>query len=323
MTLDASGLEIFVLTYNRASLLRETLTSLCNQTARGFRIAVLDNGSTDDTPDIVKMFEPDGVELHRSEQNQGPLENFNRAKALASKKWTMVFHDDDLLHPRYVEVAIGLADKYPNVALIGSGMTFEENPSNNNWPNLSTKVIYCKNSSDFAALLYRGFPFHFGSTVYSTDALKSVSVKAETFGKIADRPFLLDVSKHGSCVILKGAYVRYRCHPGQDSAEGDSGPFADELIALHRNYHSFLGNNPFTASGRAFIANNYVYLCDEYNRIPEKRSMTRKQYIQKAIRESASTSFTVVCGWLVMNSLGRVYALLRRIKKMVRAGGSA
>lgn len=299
MPTSAGDLEVFVLTHNRACFLEQTLISLSKQTARGFRIVVLDNGSTDNTPEIVKMFAPHGVELYRSEKNLGGLENFNRAKDLAGREWVMVFHDDDLLHPGYIEVAMNGLNRQKDCVLTGAAMTFEAAPQNQLWPALSSKAIICRKAPDFAALLYRGFPFHYGSAIYRTGIFKRVPVEWKTYGKIADRPFLLDIAQHGSVAVFKSPYVKYRCHPGQDSAAGTSGPFIPQLIALHGKYLQLLGSNPLTSGGRAFIANNYRCLYDEFDRLTERETLTKKQYIQKALQEHASTKLAVWYGRLV------------------------
>jgi glycosyltransferase involved in cell wall biosynthesis len=317
-------LEVFVLTYNRAHFLQQTLTSLCNQTVGGFRIVVLDNGSTDNTPEIIKNFEPSGVELCRSEQNLGATWNFNRAKALASRKWVMVFHDDDLLHPNYIEVAMDLISEHQDTVLIGSAMTFEEAPENNFWRELSNEAIKCERASDFAALLYRGFPFHFASTIYRTDLLKSIPYPYEygIYGKVEDRPILFDIARHGAVLVLKAPYVKYRVHSGQGSADNKSGPFAHQLIALHRKYLQLLGSNPFTSSGIAFITRNYMYLCDDYTRLIERDRLTEDQYIKMAIEGGATTRLAIWYGEFIYNTACRainkvVRFIFKKLKSMV------
>lgn len=315
---DVVELEVFVLTYNRAQLLLQTLTSLCNQTARGFRIVVLDNGSTDNTPEIVKSFESCGVKLCRCEQNLGHKGNYDRAKELASRKWVMVFHDDDLLHPKYIEVAMNLISEYQDIVLIGSAVSFEEKPENDFWPDLSNEAIYCERASDFAALLYRGFPYHFASTIYRADLFKSIPMAWAIYGKIVDRPFLFDIAKHGTVLILKEPYVKYRLHPGQDSTDINSGPFIDQTIALHRKYLQLLGSNPFTSSGRAFLSLNYIYLCEEHTRALNRDKLTLNQYIETAINGGGSTKLAIWCGRYSFYPIFRMFKYSKKLLKCKR-----
>lgn len=322
MSLDADDLEIFVLTCNRAGYLRETLQSLDAQTARGFRVVVLDNASTDNTPEVVASFAPGGVELDRSPENLGVIGNLMRAQKSASRAWVMVLHDDDLLHPSYVEAALGCAERFPDVAMIGAAMSFEDAPDNAKWNSYSDELAahYCADARSLATLLYAGFPLHFGSVIYRTAYFRTCAWESEKYGKIADRPFLLSMASQGGAVVLRDPYVQYRCHAGQDSATSVNGPFVKELLALHRLYLSLMGDSPFTVSGRAFILQNYRYLTDEYPRLmdQERRGLTRKMYVRQAVREGASTPLAAGLGWLHMQTAGRLRVWVRGMFNRLR-----
>jgi glycosyltransferase involved in cell wall biosynthesis len=62
----------FVMTYNRASILPGTLRSLLNQTVPPEVIMVIDNASTDQTPEIVKTLGNPAVHYLRLHTNGGP-----------------------------------------------------------------------------------------------------------------------------------------------------------------------------------------------------------------------------------------------------------
>ena len=322
MSIDASNLEIFVLTCNRATYLRETLHSLDAQTVKGFRVVVLDNASTDNTPDIVASFASNKVELDRSPKNIGVIGNLMRAQKLASRVWVMVLHDDDLLHPRYVEAALIYTKKFPNVAMVGASMSFEDEPNQANWQSYGDepRINYCSGDRSLATLLYAGFPLHFGSVIYRTAYFRIAIFEPEKYGKIADRPFLLSIASKGAVIVLRDSYVQYRCHAGQDSATSLNGPFVKELFALHRLYLNYMGDSPFTLSGRTFVVQNYRYLTDEYPRLMdhERQDMTRKVYIHLAIKEGASTLLAAWLGWFYMHTLGRVWIWIRNMYSLLQ-----
>jgi glycosyltransferase involved in cell wall biosynthesis len=316
----ASELEVFILTYNRAALLRETLISLCSQTAEGFSIVVLDNGSTDDTVDVVASFAASRVTLARSEINLGVQGNLDRAKNLASRKWVMVFHDDDLMHPAYIEDALAEASRYPDVAMVASGLSFENAPTNVAWDQFDkTKARYCGSASALAGLMYAGFPLHFGSAIYRTELFKALRWEFDKYGKICDRPFLLNIAAHGAVIVLENPYVRYRCHAGQDSATDSNGPYIKELFALHHLYLSLLGRNLLSRSARIFIYCNYQYLCDEYERISpvEKAALTRLQYVRLALAQGASTYPAMIYGRAIRPAVRGFRYLARAVRNGV------
>ena len=47
----------------------------------------------------------------------------------------------------------------------------------------------------------------------------------ETYGKICDRPFVIEAALAGSAVVMLDPYVKYRIHAKQDSTDQATGPF--------------------------------------------------------------------------------------------------
>lgn len=290
-------LEIFILTYNRAKFLEETLTSLLNQSAKGFRIVVLDNASTDNTVNIIKKYENQGVEFFRSDINTGSKGNFQRAQEMANRKWSMAFHDDDIMHPDYIKTALEYINKLNNPVLIASQMDMLENPTNENWQNLTKKAHYFKNISEFASFLYVGKHFNYSSSIYRTDLFKVVQCKDEIYGKIVDKPIIMNIAEHGETAILAGNYIRYRVHSGQDSNANKNGPFVDQVIALNKKFHKIMGHNIFKLSGRIFLAYNYKWLINGYSWCKtENNTITLDDFIKKALENNAGTKHSIWYG---------------------------
>lgn len=87
--------SIIMPTHNRAHLIGESIASALGQSLRPFEIIVVDDGSTDDTPEIVREL-GDAVTYLRQE-NAGKSAALNRGIAAASGDFILVLDDDDLL----------------------------------------------------------------------------------------------------------------------------------------------------------------------------------------------------------------------------------
>jgi glycosyltransferase involved in cell wall biosynthesis len=292
MKYSAKDIEVFVLTCNRADFLEQTLRTICGQRASGFRLVVLDNDSTDHTSQVLDKFKHYRVEVYRSSRNLGHRGNFEKAQSLASAKWTMVFHDDDLMHPDYINALLNIINKHDRLSLVGTVVTVDKKPGLV-WTTQAKKVRYFESVTDFAAALYSGFSFHFGSAIYRTELFKANRFQWETYGKVIDRPFLFDMACNGPVAVFTEPYVKYRCHEGQDSQSNVTGPFPDELIALHKRYFQLLGDNVFTRKGRIFVLNNYKLMRAEASRLDRIRL---KDYLQNAVDAGATTSQALAWG---------------------------
>lgn len=95
---------VLIPTYNRADYLRETIQSVLDQTWPGVGVLVLDDASTDETPDVVGSFSDDPrVRGIRHEKNLGMAGNWKAGLAAVKSKFFCLLNDDDLLEPAFVE----------------------------------------------------------------------------------------------------------------------------------------------------------------------------------------------------------------------------
>jgi len=98
--------------YNGEQFIAQTLASVARQTRRPDRVVVLDNCSTDRTPDIVKNFTDVRCEFIRNERNLGLFGNLNRSLDFSTEtEFLQILHADDMIEPEFYEVMTGaLAD---------------------------------------------------------------------------------------------------------------------------------------------------------------------------------------------------------------------
>jgi len=91
--------------YNGERFILQTLQSVAKQTLMPDRIIVLDDLSTDSTPEVVQGFRGVKVEYIRNPANLGLFGNCNRALDFATEtEHLQILHQDDLIEPRFYEV---------------------------------------------------------------------------------------------------------------------------------------------------------------------------------------------------------------------------
>ena len=92
--------SIIIPTYNRAEKLRRALASLETQSFRDFEVIVCDDGSTDDTGQVVKSFtEKFPLRYLREENWGGPARPRNNGLKLACGEWVCFLDADDWWYP--------------------------------------------------------------------------------------------------------------------------------------------------------------------------------------------------------------------------------
>ncbi len=105
--------SVIISTYNRAVMLKQAIDSVLNQSYKDFELIVVDDGSTDETPQVINKY---GEKIRYIwQKNSGLNAGRNKALKAASGKYIALLDDDDLWKPYKLELQVGLMDLHPEV----------------------------------------------------------------------------------------------------------------------------------------------------------------------------------------------------------------
>ena len=113
-------LTVAIPTYNRANYLKEAIQGILNQTFKDFKLIILDNGSSDNTYEVVKSFKDDRITYIKNEKNIGGIGNLNKAIEICETEYLIICHDDDIAESTLLEKEFNIIDNDPNVSLVAS-----------------------------------------------------------------------------------------------------------------------------------------------------------------------------------------------------------
>ncbi len=107
--------------YNAGEFLQEAVQSVLDQTFRCFEVIVIDDGSTDNSSEILKSFQKLDTRIAMYHQeNSGVIASLNRGCKLAKGKYIARMDADDVCHPVRLEKQISFLEKHPEVGILGS-----------------------------------------------------------------------------------------------------------------------------------------------------------------------------------------------------------
>lgn len=107
-----------VITYNYARFLPDAIESVLSQTYENLEIVVVDDGSTDQTPETVGRYENRGVRYVRR-RHAGPGQARNAGVAVTSGPVIAFLDGDDAWLPDRVALEVAHLEKHPELALVG------------------------------------------------------------------------------------------------------------------------------------------------------------------------------------------------------------
>lgn len=107
--------SVVIPAYNQARFMAEAIRSALAQTFCDYEIIVVDDGSTDDTPQIVKQF--GGQVRYLWQENQGLAAARNTGIRQARGEYIALLDSDDAWRPNFLQVMTDLAARYPDAAV--------------------------------------------------------------------------------------------------------------------------------------------------------------------------------------------------------------
>jgi glycosyltransferase involved in cell wall biosynthesis len=103
--------------YNKGHYVSDTIRSVLAQRMPKWEMIVVENGSTDDGPEIVRRFSDRRIRLVVSSK-QGPGAARNVGLAQATGEWILFLDADDLLVPNFLEERLTLLKDQPQADLL-------------------------------------------------------------------------------------------------------------------------------------------------------------------------------------------------------------
>lgn len=110
--------SIAISTWNRAHLVGRAVRSALAQTFEDIEVLIVDDGSTDATPDVLAGFDDARVRRVRHERNHGISRTRNTAIRLARGQWMAFLDDDNEWMPDYLERQLALAASRPGAGVV-------------------------------------------------------------------------------------------------------------------------------------------------------------------------------------------------------------
>ena len=115
-----SVVSVIIPTYNRSRYILESIESILAQTYSCYEIIIVDDGSTDNTREILMPLVKEDTIQYIYQQNQGEASARNHGINVAKGKYIAFLDSDDLFIPTKLKKQVEFLDTHPEVAFVHS-----------------------------------------------------------------------------------------------------------------------------------------------------------------------------------------------------------
>jgi len=226
--MEKNYVSIIMPAYNSSRWISDSIQSVLDQYYEQWELLIVDDGSTDNTKNIVKDFLNDKRIKYYYQENSGPAVARNYGISKASGKYLAFLDSDDLWKPNKLEIQFNHLNKNPDCCLIHTNYsTFEYNTQTSkpfqqtswflNWDENERLLMF-----DTIGTL---------TVLTETQLIKNLGgFKNDLYGT-EDWDLWIRVSKEGKISKLNDDTAYYRIHP-----DGISQSFDKHLVELNKVY---------------------------------------------------------------------------------------
>lgn len=125
---DTPLVTVIIASYNHARYIEASINSVINQTYKNIELLVVDDGSKDESPAVLKRLqEQHGFDL-RFQANQGLARTLNDAIARARGDLIVPFGSDDIMMPHRIATQVEYMEGKPEVGICSANIeTIDQN----------------------------------------------------------------------------------------------------------------------------------------------------------------------------------------------------
>ncbi|HEY3319528.1 MAG TPA: glycosyltransferase [Planctomycetota bacterium] len=212
---DVPRISVVVPTFNYGRFLPEALASVFRQTLAPCEVIVVDDGSTDNTPEVIAAYGERVVFLQQ--KNQGPSAARNEGIRRATGEWVAFLDADDVWFPTRLEMQSKCLHENPCVGLIG---TLSMRPAADGGSLLALSTPPASESAEPYTVLgtrdfIQGLPFGTSTALARKDLLLKAGLFNPARRLAEDREMWLKLSLLAPAARVNQVLSAYRLHGSQ------------------------------------------------------------------------------------------------------------
>lgn len=204
--------SVVITTFNASKYLKETLDSIKKQTHKNTEIIVVDDGSTDNTKEILGDFKDshpeENITINLS-SHIGRINALNKGISLCSGSYIAICDADDVFSQKKIEVQVSILNKDKNLGFCGTNGHYINSQSRKISGPPFMKVF---SDEEIRKNIIKYNPFIHSSVVYRKSALTSTNPYSDKFIPGFEWEIYINIMKKWKTLIINQDLIAYRVH---------------------------------------------------------------------------------------------------------------
>jgi len=199
-------ISVIMPVYNSQVFLEESIKSILNQTYKRFEFIIINDGSTDNSLEIIKKYqEQDFRVIVINRENKGIARSLNEGIFISKGKYIARMDSDDISLPQRLEKQIAFMESHTDVGVCATWIEIFGD-------EIATRKIgrFSKDDQVLKTSLLFSVPFPHPSVMIRTSAIKKKYKYNIKYDAIEDYKLWLDMSKTTKFSTVPEILLKYR-----------------------------------------------------------------------------------------------------------------
>lgn len=193
--------------YNGENYIKDAIDSVLNQSLKDFVLIIVNDGSTDQTEQIILSYTDSRIKYYKNECNKGLTYSRNRLISLAETKYVAFLDSDDIALPERFKLQYNYLENNPSVDLVSGSMISFDETGKENKNNFNFEL----NAEELKTHLLFYNPISTSTVFLRKNSLNGLSFR-DSYPPCEDFDLWTRLIQNGNAVVLKNYFAKYRLH---------------------------------------------------------------------------------------------------------------
>ena len=231
-------ISVVTAVYNGGLYLKECIDSILNQTFEDFEFILINDGSTDNSEEIILQYKDPRIVYIKNEVNKKLVESLNIGLAASRGKYIARIDADDIAFPNRLQVQYDYMEAHPEVGICGSSVdSFLDKTDKRQQVDFATSDLSIRAFTFFQS------PFCHPSTMMRKEVLDRHQLKyPDEYYRAEDYALWLEILKHTQGANIPSMLLHYRKHETSETALADT-KIEERIEGVIRVHKLYLAQN--------------------------------------------------------------------------------
>lgn len=284
--------------YNGALYLKEAIDSILSQTYTNLELIIINDGSTDNSNEIILSYNDPRIRYIVNEKNMGICITLNRGLDAAKGKYIARMDCDDISVPERLQMQVEYMEKHPSIGAIGADIIVFGEGIKERLFNFEHDLNCCK-----AGLLFQTCFAHPVVMIRKSTLDKYDLRYDDEYRGLEDFQLWYRISRYAQLINLPYPLLNYRKHKSQETQNVSAKVKAklkdfladrvSEYVALN-NIELALLDAYTRCEWTAFNNDTIKHLLSVFSRIIRSEKVTIDKTFAKAMKITLSKAFAYI-----------------------------